>query len=640
MSARVVIAGALAVGVAVVVASSPLAAPDQRAPRIVRAVMQDADGDGLADRVRLTYSERVRHRADRDGSYPFRVSGYRVRSVGRAGGRSVVVMLVEQDGAAQPSVRYRRTGADPVADRAGNQARGQTFAGTQPFGPGPTDPVTPDPTNPQVDPTPVDRDGDGTVNGQDCAPDDPARHPKAPDLPDPAFVDANCDGIDGTERNAIFVSPQGKDTNPGTKTAPKRQIQAAVVAAAASGKDVYAAAGSYGRVVVATGVGIYGGYDPKTWKRIPSRETSIIGAPEAIYADGDTGVVLQQLDVQGVTGGHTLPGSSAYGIRAVNGSVLTLARVDVSAGAGVDGAAGADGARGVRGEPGSIGIRGICDTGSFIPPSVRIPGGSGAFGRNGGDGGPGGVTDIEGGVDGEPGTIGTPGGEGGAYGNPGKSGHPGQPGRPGLPGTPGEGGSSSAAAAAQTWRGTDGSSGRSGTAGMGGGGGGGGGGQTGYFVLDGRGNDGGGGGGAGGPGEPGAGGGFGGGSFGVYLYNSTLTADGGSIQAGAGGDGGAGGRGGPGGLGGQGALGRAVCTDEVGAGGDGGDGGPGGPSGGGGGGAGGPSVGVMKVGASTATLTGVEIRIGAPGAGGATGTGGSGSSPPAQSGVALPVSGP
>lgn len=134
MSARVVIAGALAVGVAVVVASSPLAAPDQRAPRIVRAVMQDADGDGLADRVRLTYSERVRHRADRDGSYPFRVSGYRVRSVGRAGGRSVVVMLVEQDGAAQPSVRYRRTGAirlriGRAIRRAGKPSRARSRLG-------------------------------------------------------------------------------------------------------------------------------------------------------------------------------------------------------------------------------------------------------------------------------------------------------------------------------------------------------------------------------------------------------------------------------------------------------------------------------------------------------------------------------
>ena len=54
-------------------------------------------------------------------------------------------------------------------------------------------------------------------------------------------------------------------------------------------------------------------------------------------------------------------------------------------------------------------------------------------------------------------------------------------------------------------------------------------------------------------------------------------------------------------------------------------------------GAGGPSVGVMKVGTATATLSDVTIQIGAPGAGGATGVGGSGSSTPAQAGIAVPV---
>jgi hypothetical protein len=87
--------------------------------------MEDADGDFRADRLRVTYSERVRHAADTDGRYPFAVAGYRVRSVGAARGKTVVLALVETtapDEAARPWVAYRRTRSKPVRDRAGNQA--------------------------------------------------------------------------------------------------------------------------------------------------------------------------------------------------------------------------------------------------------------------------------------------------------------------------------------------------------------------------------------------------------------------------------------------------------------------------------------------------------------------------------------
>src|SRR4051812_12248612 len=53
---------------------------------------------------------------------------------------------------------------------------------------------------------------------------------------------------------AIYASPLGDDSNPGTRTLPKREIQAAVYAASAAGKDVYAAAGTYQRVQVQSGV--------------------------------------------------------------------------------------------------------------------------------------------------------------------------------------------------------------------------------------------------------------------------------------------------------------------------------------------------------------------------------------------------
>ena len=58
--------------------------------------------------------------------------------------------------------------------------------------------------------------------------------------------------------------------------------------AAIADKDVYAATGEYSRVEAASRVGIFGGYNATTWKRAQAQITSIIGAPEGIYAAGAT----------------------------------------------------------------------------------------------------------------------------------------------------------------------------------------------------------------------------------------------------------------------------------------------------------------------------------------------------------------
>ena len=600
------------------------AARDAKAPRIVAAAMQDVDGDARADRVRLTYSEPVRHVADRDGTFPFTVAGYRFRAVGRASGKAIVVLLVERstvDGALQPVVRYRRTSFQPVLDRGGNQAVGQVFHGTHSHGNAPTPTPQPQPT-PQA-PAVTDRDGDGVDDGQDCAPGNAAISPRAVDLPDLAFVDSNCDGIDGTEKNAIFVASTGKDGNPGTRLAPKAEIRAGVVAAALAGKDVYVGGGDYARVETASGVDVYGGYLSTTWQRRVDVRTRIVGTPEAVLVSGDT-VVLQLLDVLGRAG--VASGSTAYGIRAVGGSKLTLQRVNVVTTAGTDGTKGVDGSPGQRGGDGSRGEAGSCDgeVGGFPGPGGGSPAGS-----PGGYGGRGGLERLNrDGLAGLPGKPDTPGGVGGANGNPGKPGSRGTDGLQGTSGRHGDGGSLPLAAAQRTWAGNDGTAGTSGTPGKGGGGGGGGGGQKGRFVIDGKGNAGGAGGGGGGGGAGGKGGTAGGGSFGVYLHDSTatLTAKS-SIQAGNGGTGGAGGRGGLPGIGGAGGLGGTYCTGEVGAGGDGGRGGSGGIGGGGGGGAGGPSVGLLKAGSSTATIADTRIEVGIPGPAGVPGPGGGGGGP-------------
>jgi hypothetical protein len=64
----------------IVLATTSAAAPDRKPPRIVAAAMLDADGDARSDRVRLTYSERIRHVRDADGRYPFAVTARRTKS--------------------------------------------------------------------------------------------------------------------------------------------------------------------------------------------------------------------------------------------------------------------------------------------------------------------------------------------------------------------------------------------------------------------------------------------------------------------------------------------------------------------------------------------------------------------------------
>jgi len=611
---------------ALVVAASALGGAPNRPPRIVAAKMLDVDRDFRADAVRLTFSERVRHSADRDGRYPFAVAGYQVRSVGRARGRTVVLALRERarpDPRARPRVRYRRTRSEPVRDLSGSQALAQGFRRTRGHGRRPPRPLPPAPPPPAPQPGGVDGDGDGYPDGQDCAPNDRTINPAANDLPDLAFVDSNCDGIDGREANAVFASPQGSDTNPGTKARPKRTIQPAIAAATGNGRYVLVAAGSYPGVTLTSATQVYGGYDPANWSRRRENVTSIAGPRSGIYAPGTTNVVLQLLSVSGTNTG--VAGASSYGILATNGTSLTLQAVTVRAGNATAGAPGTNGRPGNPGERGANGTGRSERTCEDNPPGQGGAGGDSPVGRHGGRGGSGGPSGNAGGQSGTAGRFGTPGGRGGQPSTDNDDrrihGGNGRDGSNGLAGPVGDGGTSSTTAARDEWVGSEGGFGRVGGAGNGGGGGGGGGGIYGVFQIDRPGMGGGGGGGGGGPGFPGNGGAYGGGSFGIYLYNSTLTADSSLIAAGNGGAGGRGGNGGRGGASGGRGTGSNDCTGLVGRGGNGGRGGTGGLGGAGGGGGGGPSIGVMRIG-SSATLTSTTVSIAAPGPGGAPGTGG------------------
>src|SRR5947207_897618 len=108
------------------------------------------------------------------------------------------------------------------------------------------------------------------------------------DIPDAGFIDSNCDGVDGDVSQAVFVSPAGSDTDPGTMANPKHSVAAAVTAAQTAGKtQVLVAIGSYfetSEIDITKQIGIFGGYDPSTWQRSDTRST-IVGQPAGIVVE-------------------------------------------------------------------------------------------------------------------------------------------------------------------------------------------------------------------------------------------------------------------------------------------------------------------------------------------------------------------
>ena len=420
-----------------------------------------------------------------------------------------------------------------------------------------------------------DYDGDGYAD-DDCAPLDPSVHPDGVDKPDLVFEDTNCDGIDGDERRAIFVSVDGDDAAAGTMTNPMRTVAAAVAAAEEAGADVYVTGGSYesepaGGVPLADGVGLYGGYESLTGARSVDQVTTIKGSPQALLAQGDSRVVLQLLTLEGTPDASL----NAYGIRATpdgsGPSRLAVSKVSAT------GAAAAPGADGTEGDDGPLG--------------------AGFFGGGGGAGGCGSGT-------GQAGALGT--------GTP-----------PAADGPDGGNAVSPGAPDAPFWSLASGNRGGFGDLGAGGQGGTGGSGVPGsLFSSSLCGGGGGSGGRGGGGGRGGDGGQNGGGSFGLFIFNSSVLVSDSILRAGdggAGGDGADGGSGGAGAAGGTGFPGQcSSATRCAEAGQTGLSGYPGGRGGGGGGGAGGPSFGVYQAGprSNFAADEGTVLTNGTGGAGG------------------------
>jgi hypothetical protein len=433
--------------------------------------------------------------------------------------------------------------------------------------------------------------------------------PGATDKPDLGFVDSNCDGIDGDKAIAIFVAPGGADGNDGSYGHPKASMQAAIDAAMAAHKDVYAAGGLYtGKIAFLynnANIGLYGGYDAQTWQRSAANVTTI-EAPGQVVGAAIPGVLLQLLTLHSTSGGVTSTGVRTWG----QGSVA-LSRVTIQTANGANGADGAPTPPSPATAP--DGAPGYWSSGGC--PSHGAQGGRADDVNWGGEGGAAWDFDfvIKGhnGMDDGSANPTVTGGIGGQ-----DAGQKGGQGSNGTSGNPGLGGSIALNRVALFYQAMPGTDGTGGTRGAGGGGGA----SANEPCVMGA------GGGAGGrPGAGGKAGQGGGGSIGVFAGTGAhaLVLDGSVIHTANGGKGGNGSGGQWGGLGGNGGpkgehwYGNTYYAS--GAGGNGGSGGNGGP---GGSGAGGASIGVLAIDAHAVIAEDTEITHGSGGAGGVIGNSG------------------
>jgi len=442
------------------------------------------------------------------------------------------------------------------------------------------------------------------VNGESqvCDPNEGAA---AEDLPDPDGIDANCDGIDGTPGDAVFVDTNDGDDSDGdgTMDAPYKTLAAAIQAAAETGKaQVYVGEGLYMEdLELVSGISLYGGYEPdQDWLRSLNYTTTAGFTAAPLACDGQTDIEVQGFLFQSSDD----PGAGASVTTGIfHDCEVLLSYCTFQTGDAGDGLPGAGGGDGQPGQDGNWGQSSCKFGGTFCGQTCPQPqgggGGSSPCGSSGGAGG-------GGGEDAKAGNQGLPAGGGGGGGGPaGAVQGDGGSGDPGGGGADGEDGSTVA------WSGVfdaagyvpgDGVAGTDGAHGKGGGGGGGGGGTDTAWVCPVWGAGGGGGGGGGCKGTAGTGGTGGGGSFGLYLVDSTVTLESCVVFAGNAGEGGEGGEGGPGGDGGGGGGGGDSGIEDEGAGGAGGGGGDGGDGGAGSGGDGGPSVGIVCLGATSLSV--------------------------------------
>jgi hypothetical protein len=261
----------------------------------------------------------------------------------------------------------------------------------------------------------VDKD---PTNGCECPAavgvnDVPDTYPVYPQ-PGWAYVDRDCDGVDGVIATSLFVwagTGEAPGSRNGTREHPYKTINEAVTRwrqSPASFSAVLVAAGSYvENVVLQNGLKLYGGYAPGFARRdvvlypsiIEGREPDFTGAarPGTVNATGITQpTVLAGFTVRGYDVTYRPPaggaGKSSYAVYVRDSSAaLVIQNNLVVGGRGGDGSPGAPGVAGGNGNAGGGGLdsRECCDGVSCTSPSssnLNCTGWSqpgGAAGQNG-----------------------------------------------------------------------------------------------------------------------------------------------------------------------------------------------------------------------------------------------------------------
>ncbi len=425
-------------------------------------------------------------------------------------------------------------------------------------------------------------------------------------------------GCDVSDARGIFVAPTGADTNPGTKAAPLRTVQAGIDKAKADPerRDVYVCTGVYEEQIsldgTAQGVALHGGFQCADWSYAATTVSLAPTKPGYVAKITGSASVIETFELHAKDA--DTPGASSIAVYVEAAPGMTFRRVKLFAGKG---AAGADGSPGDAWS--TAAQKGADPAGAKAATATSCTCSTGSTTGGGGGGGTAPVPNPSAGtptIAGAAANAGTP--------------YPLGPSSPcnpigsasafdgaiGLAADVVKGAGGIGALSSNGWAPTRGQDGLEGGVGQGGGGGSG---RPDQEV--------GGGGGCGGcGGRGGKGGGGGGASIGIASLNGTVRIQSSTITTGDGGDGGKGGDGSAGQAGGAGGIGNFAIFPYC----AGGAGGKGGAGGGGGGGAGGSSIGVISVGTKQLELDKATIfTIGAAKSGGAGGgpkgaTGGSG----------------
>ena len=235
----------LVLAAAAIVVSAPAAAPERKL-RSSPASCSTTTAT-RADRVRLpTRCAFCIRPTGREVSV--RRLGYRIRSIGAANGKQLAILVVEKraaDPRAKPSIRYKRTRSKPVRDRAGSEAAAQLFRRVRAHGRLPA--AGQPPTSPPPSPAPADRDGDGTLDAQDCAPDNEVIKPGAADAPTSRSSTPTATASTATSEGDLRVNARQRH-QPRHEGEAETSDPAAVAAARSPARRLSWRPGTYGHV--------------------------------------------------------------------------------------------------------------------------------------------------------------------------------------------------------------------------------------------------------------------------------------------------------------------------------------------------------------------------------------------------------